>query len=153
MNCGVKQRRGFKHRRSLAISPAGLLLLQSFTPMKRVLSIGNCGFDNGSLRSLVGGFKAELAAAEDWADAAELLRRGKFDLVIVNRKLDADGGDGLEIIREMRQSPEFGTLPVMLLSNYPEYQAQAVAAGAEPGFGKLQLHSPGTQELLAQYLK
>ena len=121
--------------------------------MKHVLSIGNCGFDNGSLRSLVGGFQAELAAADDWSDAAELLQRGKFDLVIVNRKLDADGGDGLEIIRELKQSPEFGALPVMLLSNYPEYQAQAVAAGAEPGFGKSQLQSAATQELLAQYLE
>lgn len=119
---------------------------------KRVLSIGNCGFDNGSLRSAVSGLGAEVAAAEDWSDAAELLRREKFDLVLVNRKLDADGSDGLEIIREMKQSPEFQATPVMLLSNYPEYQAKAVAAGAEPGFGKSQLHSRETTELLGKYL-
>lgn len=120
--------------------------------MKRVLSIGNCGFDNGSLRSVVGAFGAEVSAAEDWSDAAELLRRDKFDLVLVNRKLDADGSDGLEIIREIKQSPEFQLTPVMLLSNYPEYQAQAVAAGAEPGFGKSQLSSRETSERLGKYL-
>jgi CheY-like chemotaxis protein len=120
--------------------------------MKRVLSIGNCGFDNGSLRSAVSGFGAEVAAAEDWSDAAELLRQQEFDLVIVNRKLDADASDGLEIIREIKQSPEFQDTPVMLLSNYPEYQAKAIAAGTEPGFGKAQLHSRETSELLGKYL-
>ena len=120
--------------------------------MKRVLSIGNCGFDNGSLRSAVSAFGAEVAAADDWSEAAEMLRRQQFDLVLVNRKLDADGGDGLEIIREMKQSPDFQTTPVMLLSNYPQYQDQAVAAGAEPGFGKSQLHSRETSELLGKYL-
>ena len=120
--------------------------------MKRILSVGNCGFDNGSLRSVVSNFGAEVAAAEDWLDAAELLRREKFDLVLVNRKLDADGSDGLEIIREIKQSPEFQATPVMLLSNYPEYQAQAIAAGAEPGFGKSQLNSRETSERLRKYL-
>jgi CheY-like chemotaxis protein len=119
---------------------------------KRVLSIGNCGFDNGSLRSAVSHFGAEMAAAEDWADAADLMRRETFDLVLVNRKLDADGSDGLAIIREMKQSPEFQQTPVMLLSNYPKYQAQAVAAGAEPGFGKSQLHDPTTSQRLARFL-
>lgn len=120
--------------------------------MKRVLSIGNCGFDNGSLRSAVSGFGAELEAAEDWTDAIDLMRREKFDLVLVNRRLDADGSDGLEIIREIKQSDEFQDVPVMLLSNYPQYQAQAVSAGAEPGFGKSQLHSRETSELLRKYL-
>jgi CheY-like chemotaxis protein len=121
--------------------------------MSRVLSIGNCGFDNGSLRSLVGSFGAELAAADDWSEASELLTRGRFDLVIVNRKLDADGSDGLDIIRELKESPEFQSTPVMLLSNYPDYQAKAMAAGAEAGFGKSQLHSRETQELLGKYLQ
>jgi len=120
--------------------------------MKRVLSIGNCGFDNGSLRSIVSSFGAEVTAAEDWPDAAEMLRREKFSLVLVNRNLDADGSDGLEIIREIKQSPEFQATPVMLLSNYPEYQAKAIGAGAEPGFGKSELGSRQTSERLAAFL-
>jgi CheY-like chemotaxis protein len=120
---------------------------------KRVLSIGNCGFDNSSLRNLVGDFGAELTAAADWSDAAAMLRKGNYQLVIVNRKLDADGSDGLDIIREMKESPEFQAVPVMLLTNYPEYQAKAIAAGAVPGFGKSQLHSRETQALLATHLQ
>ena len=34
------------------------------------------------------------------------------------------------------------------ISNYPEAQAEAVAAGALPGFGKAELHDPRTAELL-----
>jgi two-component system chemotaxis response regulator CheY len=120
--------------------------------MKRVLSIGNCGYDNGSLRSLVGQFGAELSAAEDLADASALLERDQFALVIVNRKLDADGSDGLDVIRELKQSEGFRSVPVMLLSNYPNYQEKAVALGAEPGFGKSELHAASTQQRLARLL-
>ncbi len=119
--------------------------------MKKVLSIGNCGFDNGSLRSAVAEFGAELAAADDWQEALALLERSRFHLVLVNRKLDS-GGDGLEIIREMKQSPALQEIPVMLLSNYPQYQEQAVAAGAEMGFGKAQLQSAATRQVLAKVL-
>jgi hypothetical protein len=40
----------------------------------------------------------------------------------------------------------------MLVTNYPEHQAQAMAEGAEPGFGKLSLDSQETREKLAQFL-
>jgi CheY-like chemotaxis protein len=119
---------------------------------KRVLSIGNCGFDNGSLRSLFSGFGAELVAADDWDEAQGVLQDEQIDLVLVNRKLDADGSDGLDIIGEIKQSPQFQSVPVMLLSNYPEYQAKAVAAGAEPGFGKAQIQSQATRQQVARYL-
>jgi hypothetical protein len=41
----------------------------------------------------------------------------------------------------------------MLISNYEEHQAAAVAAGAQPGFGKLSLNSPQTLERLGKFLK
>jgi hypothetical protein len=40
----------------------------------------------------------------------------------------------------------------MLVSNYPDYQARAVALGAAPGFGKQSLGAAPTRELLAKYL-
>ena len=120
---------------------------------KRVLSVGNCGFDNSSLRALVhGDFAAELATASDWSDTIAQLKAHQFALVIVNRKLDADGGDGLDIIRELRQTAEYQHVPVMLLSNYPEYQTKAVELGAVLGFGKSNLHSNEARELLAAHL-
>ena len=43
-------------------------------------------------------------------------------------------------------------LPVMLVSNYPDAQQEAQAAGAVPGFGKAQVSSPETLDLLRTYL-
>ena len=43
-------------------------------------------------------------------------------------------------------------VPVMLVSNYPQYQQQAVDAGAVPGFGKAELRSPTTLARLAEFL-
>jgi hypothetical protein len=40
----------------------------------------------------------------------------------------------------------------MLVSNYPEYQQQAIAAGCEPGFGKAELSAPATLDKLARFL-
>ena len=40
----------------------------------------------------------------------------------------------------------------MLLSNYPEHQDEAVAIGAERGFGKLEYGDPETRERLAKFL-
>jgi hypothetical protein len=40
----------------------------------------------------------------------------------------------------------------MLISNYPEYQAEALAAGAKVGFGKDQFESLEAVESLRQVL-
>jgi two-component system chemotaxis response regulator CheY len=121
--------------------------------MKRVLSIGNCGFDNGSISGVLRQeFGAETVTADDWQEAESLLKAGGIDLVIVNRKLDMDHSDGLAIIETIKQTEETASVPVMLLSNYAEYQEQAVALGAELGFGKAELRSPETKKKLAKLL-
>jgi DNA-binding response OmpR family regulator len=121
--------------------------------MKRVLSIGNCGFDNDAITSLLAKeFQAQTIAVDDWNAAERSLRDGDFALVLVNRKLDLDHGDGMAIIESIKSSEEFGKTPVMLLSNYPEYQQQAMALGAEAGFGKAELRSTETKTKLAKIL-
>jgi len=121
--------------------------------MKRVLDVGQCSPDHWSIKHLVEGeLGGEVVQAHHLADALELLRGGDFDLVLVNRKLDADYSDGLEVIRQIKADPQLAGTPVMLVSNYPEYQAEAVAAGAEPGFGKAELRNPATREKLAAAL-
>jgi CheY-like chemotaxis protein len=85
--------------------------------------------------------------------ALAALGQGSFDLVLVNRKLDVDYSDGLEIVRQLKTHEQHAAVPVMLVTNYPEYQQQAVALGAEPGFGKAELSSPATLEKLARFLK
>jgi hypothetical protein len=40
----------------------------------------------------------------------------------------------------------------MLVTNYPEHQQEAVAAGAEPGFGKAELGQLATRDKLSRFL-
>jgi CheY-like chemotaxis protein len=121
--------------------------------MKRVLDVGQCSMDHGSLRYLVEKqFEASLAQAHSQPEALARLRAEPFDLVLVNRVFDRDGSDGLSLIRAIKADPQLASVPVMLVSNYPQYQEQATAAGAEPGFGKSELMEPETVALLQKFL-
>jgi CheY-like chemotaxis protein len=98
------------------------------------------------------GFGVEILRADQWIDAAAALQSNDVDLVLVNRKLDIDYSDGLEIIRRMKSDPALRSIPVMLITNYPEYQEAAVALGAEYGFGKLELRTEQTKARLTKCL-
>ncbi|MFO0841855.1 MAG: response regulator [Gemmataceae bacterium] len=120
---------------------------------KRVLSVGQCLADNGSItRLLRTEFTADVLPLHSAHEALERLRRERFDLVLVNRVFDATGEGGLDLIRAVKADREIRDQPIMLVSNYPEPQAEAVAAGAVPGFGKDALHDPVTAEKLRPYL-
>ena len=114
---------------------------------KRILSVGQCGFDHGGIsRTFRQAFGAEVAAAATQAQALDWLRKEPFALVLVNRVFDADGDSGVDFIRKLKADAALAATPVMLVSNYADAQKEAVAAGAEPGFGKSSL---GRQEMLA----
>ncbi len=118
----------------------------------RVLSIGNCAADNAALAGLIEGrFDAQLTPVAGHADARRVLQQEDWNLVLVNRVGDADGGSGLELIEWLVSArPE---MPCMLLSNFPDAQAQAQAAGARPGFGKAALAAPETLASLEAVLQ
>ncbi len=59
--------------------------------------------------------------------------------MLINRKLDADYTDGTELLRLIKADAALQPTPVMIVSNYPEYQDAAVQMGAEYGFGKAEL--------------
>ena len=121
---------------------------------KRVLDVGNCSVDHGAISSaLRRDFGAEIVQAHGPDDALLELRTGSFDLVLVNRKLDQDYSDGLDIIKAIKADAELQATPVMLITNYAEHQETAVAIGAELGFGKKELSLPATREKLAKFLK
>jgi two-component system chemotaxis response regulator CheY len=123
-------------------------------PARRVLSVGQCGFDHGNIaRLLQGAFGAEVLPADSASEALSLLRRQPVQLVLVNRLFDHDGASGLDFIRELKRDEQLCHIPVMLVSNHPEAQAEAVAAGAVPGFGKSALGQPRIREQLAVYLE
>ena len=118
---------------------------------KKVLSVGQCAMDHGSIsRVLRGQFGAEVTAAATADAALSALRQGGYALVLVNRVFDADGDSGVEFIRALASGPD--KVPVMLVSNFADAQSQAVAAGAVPGFGKAALDEPRTLERLKEYL-
>jgi CheY-like chemotaxis protein len=120
---------------------------------KRVLNVGQCGPDHSAIRSyLTRNFDCEVDTADATLDALEKLTSEKFDLVLVNRKLDVDYTDGIDVIRALKADATTAAVPVMLVTNYPEHQDAAIAAGAIRGFGKLEFGKAETRELLATVL-
>jgi CheY-like chemotaxis protein len=121
---------------------------------RRVLDVGQCGPDHSSIRSyLTRNFDCEVVQVDDAAGALAELEGGHFDLVLVNRKLDRDYSDGIEVIRKLKADPGAAMVPVMLVTNYPEHQDAAIAVGAIRGFGKLEFQKPETREKLAEILE
>lgn len=120
---------------------------------KRVLDVGNCVPDHAAItKFLTANFSCEVLQAEKADDALPLLRQQPVDLVVINRKLDCDYTDGIEVIRKMKADPELASIPVMLITNYAEHQDAAVAIGALRGFGKLEYGKAETRERLAPIL-
>ena len=120
----------------------------------RILDVGQCGPDHATIRSyLTSNFDCEVVQVDGPEDALRSLKQSQFDLVLVNRKLDRDYSDGIEVIRQIKADAEIAEVPVMLVTNYPEHQEAAVAAGAVRGFGKLELGKPETLQKLRSVLK
>ena len=120
---------------------------------KQVLDVGQCVPDHAAIRRLLEGqFHANVVQAHDSDGALEALGKAKFDLVLINRKLDVDYSDGVEILKRIKADPDLAGVPVMLVTNYPEHQELAVAAGAERGFGKNELGSAATLTKLKKFL-
>jgi CheY-like chemotaxis protein len=122
-------------------------------PAKRVLSVGQCMADHSRIAHFLRyTFAAEVTSASTAGEALQRLRDNTFALVLVNRLFDADGDSGIDFIRQVKGDDQVGKVPVLLVSNYEDAQAEAVAAGAQPGFGKAALQAPRTAELLSAYL-
>ncbi len=121
--------------------------------MKKVLDVGNCAMDHGAIRQLIeSNFNAEVRQAHGADDALSALRHGDFALVLVNRKLDRDYSDGIEVIRQLKADAELATVPVLMITNYAKHQDAAIAEGAKRGFGKSDLSHANTLETLRQFL-
>lgn len=120
------------------------------TPITHVVLVGHCGFDSGPLGRL----------AQAIAPDAQVVGINKHDrlaavahpqaLWLVNRALDGrfNAADGIDLIQQHASAD--AAPHQMLVSNFPESQAAAEAAGALPGFGKNDVRSPDlTQRLRA----
>jgi len=109
-----------------------------------VLLVGHCFPDammlQSSIKRLIPGVRFE--KAHSIADMETHITGSA--LALVNRVLDGDfvDDDGISLIRRFAGN---GT-PLMLISNFPESQAEAESAGAAPGFGKTALYEEETAE-------
>ena len=120
---------------------------------KRILSVGQCWADHGSIaRTMKKEFGAEVDPAENTPAAIERLRKGGYSLVLVNRVFDADGASGVDLIKKVKSDADLQSVPVMLVSNYDDAQHEATAAGAMVGFGKASLGRPQMLERLRPLL-
>jgi response regulator RpfG family c-di-GMP phosphodiesterase len=117
-----------------------------------VLDVGQCDMDHASIRRVAEGIGARVLRARTEEEALALMEREPIDLVLVNRIFDYDGSEGLNLVKKLTGGATNGR-KVMLVSNYPDYQEQAVALGAVQGFGKAELRNPETAERLKGVLK
>jgi two-component system chemotaxis response regulator CheY len=119
---------------------------------KKVLSVGQCGADHPAIARVIREqFDADVVPADSADEAFAELRSGDYDLVLANRVFDL-GGSGLEFIAQLKADDAIKDVPVMLVSNYPDAQAEAAARGALPGFGKAALRDPDTLRKLSAAL-
>ncbi len=139
-------------------APAGRGILfqeaMSQSNQKVVALVGHCGPDSSYLRMAVTGAVpgVRVLMIDSDADLDGAVESGDVDLFMLNRKMDFgfEEEDGLTLLQQIRQRrPE---QRVMMISNYPETQQAAEAAGALPGFGKREIGSAKAKERISAAL-
>lgn len=121
---------------------------------RTVLSVGQCRPDNAAITHfLKSNFDVEVITSDLPTDTATSISENAVDLVLINRKLDADYSDGMDILRSLKADDATAGIPVMLVSNFAEWQEKAVEAGALYGFGKSELTSPETLQRVKSALE
>ena len=120
-----------------------------------VISVGQCGYDNSRIRTLIRSIDStvEIKETDSHQETMEVLASlGEAALVLVNRVFDMDGASGMEFISQLKsKESQFAGIPVMLVSNYEKSQAEAIANGAIPGFGKSELQSVETRQKMNRF--
>lgn len=118
-----------------------------------VISLGQCRPDQAAITHLLTRqFAVNVIALDTAEELEERLKECRPDLILINRKLDIDYSDGMDVLRTLKSNAATASVPVMLVSNFPEWQEKAVAVGALPGFGKAELALPQTVEKLRAVL-
>ncbi len=120
---------------------------------KNILNVGQCQPDHNSIRRFIRAeFGVEVEYCADISAAMKRMCEERFDLVLVNRIIDATLDEGSELIQQLKESEFLRDVPVMRVSNFDSAQLAATDLGAVRGFGKAHLEENETRELLRQYL-
>ncbi|MCP3905901.1 MAG: hypothetical protein GY715_19935 [Planctomycetes bacterium] len=117
---------------------------------RTIVLVGHCGPDMFMLKTAVS--RAVGAVPIESINDAETLAphlHGKT-VLLVNRVLDGafPSDSGIDLIGEVADGADAPTC--ILISNLPEAQERAIAAGAMPGFGKNALYDATTAEILRE---
>lgn len=117
---------------------------------RRVVLVGHCGPDVFRLKAAItrAAPGAEIHVAHDENELPEHL--SSDSVMLINRVLDGgfSDGSGIELMSQLASADDPPVL--ILVSNFPDAQAKAEAAGALPGFGKNELDDEATASLLRQ---
>jgi len=120
---------------------------------KKVALVGHCGPDSSYLRMAVSSAdrSVQVLMADDATELNAVLETG-VDLLLFNREMPYgfDDHEGVGLIRKLRAAHP--TIKMMLVSNYPDAQAAAEAAGAVPGFGKREIGTKRVAEVIREAL-
>lgn len=120
---------------------------------RKLLDVGQCNADHFRISTTLGNdFDVEIHRAHSHNEAIKLATDMPFDLVLINRLLDADGSSAMNVLSSLKAQPSTAEIPVMIVSNFEDAQKAAVEAGAVQGFGKAALDSNETKAILAEYL-
>ena len=119
---------------------------------KRIFLVGHCGADSSYLIQAVRSADSTAVIKRINDDAAltqALAGSPPPDLLLVNRQLDGlfNTYEGVQLIAGVHATHP--NVKLMLISDYPDAQADAEQAGAVPGFGKSELRTPKAKQCLA----
>jgi hypothetical protein len=116
--------------------------------LEQILLVGHCVPDMYMLRSKMQQLFPD-AVVDSCRSQSELdAKSNSKSLLLVNRVLDGmfDTDGGIELIGKLAQADDAPKM--MLISNFPESQEEAVNVGALVGFGKSQMGSEQTEDKL-----
>lgn len=120
---------------------------------KNVLVSGNCNIDHPKIEKLLlDNFNVSVNRAKTNKDAMSMLKKNKYELVLVNRVGAFDSELGIEIIDFIKKTIKIQDTPVMLLTNHDNYMKESASHGAVQGFGKSSLEEKSTINTLKKYL-
>ncbi len=116
-----------------------------------VVVVGHCGLDGPALVRMASALPGVQAVRVNGdKDLAPYIRPNA--LLLVNRVLEGRfaADSGIDLIRQITSAEDAPR--AMLVSNYDDAQAEAVDAGALPGFGKREMGSPAITQRIADAL-
>ena len=120
---------------------------------RKVLDVGQCNADNYRISELLKKhFDVQVDRSYSLVQALESVSKTDYDLVLINRILDADNSAGMDVLISLKLNSSSADVPVMIVSNFEEAQDLAVQKGAVAGFGKADLDSEETLDKLKPFL-